>query len=262
MNRALLIALTVATVVHAKSMKELTTTGTPEEKGLAIAQELAARNAGYRDLGGQVDMVLSDASGSEARRSFSLKVLEKASGTDGDKSLIVFDAPADVKGTAVLSHASPEGEDEQWLFLPSAHRTKRISAANRTGAFAGSEFSFEDLTGNDARKYGWKYVASEGNIVTVEATPRDAASAYSKRLLHIDATEMRISSIDFFDRRGEKLKTLTYSDYKQLNEKFWRSHTWSMKNLQTSKATTIRFTTMKLGTGLSVADFAPGKLGN
>lgn len=262
MNRILCIALTAATLVEAKSMKELTATGTPEEKGRAIAKELAERNAGYRDLGGQVDMVLTDAGGSEARRSFSLKVLEKASGAEGDRSLIVFDAPADVKGTAVLSHASPEGEDEQWLFLPSARRTKRISAANRTGAFAGSEFSFEDLTGNDSRKYGWRYLAEEGSTVTLEASPQDAASAYSKRLLHIDATEMRISSIDFFDRRGEKLKTLSYSDYKQLNEKFWRSHTWSMKNLQTGKATTIHFTSMKLGSGLSVADFAPGKLGN
>ncbi len=262
MKHIVLLALTFSSLVHAKSMKELTAAGTPEEKGRAIAQELGARNAGYKDLGGQVEMVLTDAAGSEARRSFSLKVLEKANVTEGDKSLIMFEAPADVKGTAVLSHANAEGEDEQWLFLPSAHRTKRISAANRTGAFAGSEFSFEDLTGNDARKHGWKYLGEQGNTVNVEATPKDAASAYSKRVLHVDGKEMRISSIDFFDRRGEKLKTLTYDDYRQLNEKFYRSHTWAMKNSQTGKATTIRFTTMKLDTGLTVADFAPGKLGN
>ncbi len=255
-----------AAPAHAASLKELVASGTPEEKGKAIAVELGARNAGYKDLGGQVDMVLTDASGGEARRSFSLKVLERASATEGDKSLIVFDAPADVKGTAVLSHASPEGEDEQWLFLPSARRTKRISASNRTGAFAGSEFSFEDLTGNDARKYAWKYVGEEkcgdADCVTVEATPKDASSAYSKRVLHIDSKELRISSIDFFDRRGEKFKTLTYDEYKKLNDRFWRSQRWAMKNLQTGKGTTIRFVSMKLETGLTVADFAPGKLGN
>ncbi len=239
---------------------------TPGERGFSLAQDLAKHNAGYRDLGGQVEMVLTDASGSEARRSFSLKVLEKPTAADGDKSLIVFEAPADVKGTAVLSHANPDGEDEQWLFLPSARRTKRISAANRTGAFAGSEFSFEDLTGNDARKHSWKWVGEEkcgeATCVTIEATPKDGASAYSKRLLHIDPKALRIVSIEFFDRRGEKLKTLTYDDYQRLNERFWRSQRWSMKNVQTGKGTTIRFVSMKLETGLTVADFAPGKLGN
>ena len=238
----------------------------PEEKGQALATQLAARNAGYKDLGGQVEMVLTDVSGNEARRSFSLKVLERPTQTEGDKSLIVFDAPADVKGTAVLSHSSPVGEDEQWLFLPSARRTKRISASNRTGAFAGSEFSFEDLTGNDARKHQWKWLAQapcgEATCELIEATPRDTASAYSKRVLHIDAALLRIERIEFFDRRGERVKTLVYDEYKQLGSKFWRSHRWSMKNLQTGKATTLRFVSMKLENGLTVADFAPGKLGN
>jgi predicted RND superfamily exporter protein len=73
---------------------------TPEEEGQRLAMELAARNAGYKDLGGEIEMTLKDAGGGEAKRRFTLKVLEKPDPSSGDYSLIVFQSPADVKNTA------------------------------------------------------------------------------------------------------------------------------------------------------------------
>ena len=55
---------------------------------------------------------------------------------DGDKSIITFIWPADVKGTHVyLSHKV--GRDDQWLYLPTLKRVKRISSRNVWG-FGGS----------------------------------------------------------------------------------------------------------------------------
>jgi uncharacterized protein len=261
----LAVTVTATTDASAKTSEEILSAGSPDQKGQAVALELAARNAGYKDLGGDVEMTLRDAGGGEAKRRFSIKVLEKPVANAGDYSLIVFDAPADVKGTAVLSHAKIGDDDEQWLFLPSAHRTRRISSSNKTGSFAGSEFSFEDLTGNDGRKYDWKLTGTEAcgalTCFVVEATPKDPASAYSKRILRIDNAEFRIQTIEFYDRKNAKLKTLAYENYKKLNEKFWRSQSWTMKNHQSGKSTVISFSAMKVGNGFTVNDFATGKLG-
>jgi len=261
----LAFALALAASADARTAEELAGLPTPEARGQAIAMELAARNAGYKDLSGDVEMTLKDAGGSEAKRRFNLKLLEKPVANAGDYSLIVFDAPADVKGTAVLSHAKIGDDDEQWLFLPSAHRTRRISSSNKTGSFAGSEFSFEDLTGNDGRKYEWKHTGTEpcGSLscFVVEATPKDPQSAYSKRVLRIDSGEMRIQSIEFFDRKNAKLKTLSYEGYKKLKDRFWRSQSWTMKNHQSGKSTTIQFSSMKMDNNFSVNDFSTGKLG-
>ena len=262
----LAVTVTAATDANARTSEEILAAGSPEAKGQAVALELAARNAGYKDLGGDVEMTLRDAGGGEAKRRFSLKVLERPVPTAGDYSLIVFDAPADVKGTAVLSHAKVGDDDEQWLYLPSAHRTRRISSSNRTGAFAGSEFSFEDLTGNDGRKYDWRLTATEAcgalTCFVVDAIPKDPASAYSKRVLRIDTQEFRIQSIEFFDRKNAKLKTLAYESYKKLGDRFWRSQSWTMKNHQSGKSTVISFSSMKVGNGFTVNDFATGKLGS
>ena len=81
-------------------------------------------------------------------------------------------------------------------------------------------------------------------------------------MLQIDAGELRILSIDFFDRKGVKLKTLAYDDYQKLSERFWRAHRWTMKNHQSGKSTTIRFVSMSLQNGYSANDFSTGKLGN
>ncbi len=262
---AVLSSLAFAGAASGKTAEEIEATGTPEQKGQGVARELAARNTGFKDLGGDVEMTLKDPSGGEAKRRFNLKVLEKADPESGDFSLIVFDAPADVKGTAVLSHAKPGDEDEQWLYLPSARRVKRISSSNRTGAFVGSEFSFEDLTGNDGRKYTWKLAGKSAcgaaTCFDLEATPKDPQSAYSRRVLHVDAQEFRIQSIEFFDRKATKLKTLTYDNYKKLNGRFWRAHTWSMQNHQSGKSTVVSFSSMRLGNGYTASDFSTGKLG-
>lgn len=41
---------------------------------------------------------------------------------DGDKSLMVFDEPRDVKGTATFTHAHKQRADDQWLYLPALKR--------------------------------------------------------------------------------------------------------------------------------------------
>lgn len=267
MNRIVITAALLFTVpASAKSLGELTASGSPEEQGKAVVEELGRRNAGYKDFIGDVEMDLEDATGTKAHRAFSVKILEKQPGSvDGDRSLIVFSSPADIKGTAVLSHPHVNAEDEQWLFLPASRRTKRVSSSNRSGAFVGSEFTFEDLTASDPRKFTWsvrgKEACGAAPCVVLEAVPKDPSSAYSKRVLRIDG-ELRVQSVEFFDKKGTRLKTLTYGEYQQLDGGYWRAKSWTMKNAQSGKGTTLRFVAMKLKSALSSSDFTPEKLGN
>lgn len=263
----LLAGAAVAFAVHAdaRPITELVSRGSPEEKGVAIAKELHARNAGYKDLGGEVEMTLRDAAGGESKRRFTIKVLEQPEPDVAQYSLLVFENPADVKGTALLSHAKLSGDDDQWLYMPSLGRVKRVASQSKASSFVGSEFSYEDLTGSDARKYAWKLAGTKpcgaASCFELEGVPRDPSSSYSRRVVTLDQDELRIQTIDFYDRKGDKLKTLTYDDYRLFASRFWRAQRWSMKNHQSGKSTTIVFSSMKLGNGYSTSDFSTGKLG-
>ncbi|HSJ48359.1 MAG TPA: outer membrane lipoprotein-sorting protein, partial [Gammaproteobacteria bacterium] len=113
---------------------------TPEERGLAIAREADRRDQGWGDSSASMAMILRNSQGDESHRQVRVRNLEVEG--DGDKTLTIFDEPLDVKGTALLTYSHKTGPDDQWLYLPSLARVKRISSRNKSGPFMGSEFAY------------------------------------------------------------------------------------------------------------------------
>lgn len=259
------LVFSIAMASHASALTDTDLAAHPARDAQAgyVLSELGKKNSGYHDMVSDVDMSVRGSDSSETKRHFRIEVLERASANDGDRSLLSFDSPADVKGTALLSHAQASGDDEQWLYLPSSKRVKRIALGNRSGAFLGSEFTYEDLTGADTRKYNWASNGTEKcgavECVKLEATPKDASSAYSKRVVFVEVGELRVKKVDFYDRRGALLKTLDYDAYAQVG-RFLRATQWTMTNVQTKRVTVLRFANMKMNTGLTANDLSATKL--
>ncbi len=230
-----------------------------EQKGFEIAARSDRSDSGFGDSTVVLKMVLRNAAGEETTRELSLKTLEKTDEQVGDKSLIVFSSPADIDGTALLSYAKILDADDQWLYLPALKRIKRISSANKSGPFVGSEFAFEDFTSQELNKYSYKYLRSEAcgelQCDVVERRPLYENSGYSKQIGWVDQTDYQIRRIDFYDRRGDMLKTLTVDHYRQYDKKYWRPHRLQMVNHQTKKSTDLVYSEFKFNEGLSNRDF-------
>ncbi|MDE0038610.1 MAG: outer membrane lipoprotein-sorting protein [Gammaproteobacteria bacterium] len=241
----------------------LSTTGalaqheTPEDKGLRIARESSARNDGFGDFTAAMAMVLRDRQGRESVRQMRFKVLEVPD--DGDKSLFVFDQPRDVQGTALLTHAHINTQDDQWLYLPALKRVKRISASRRSGSFMGSEFSYEDMSSPEVDEYTYKYLRDEpcGDLMctVTEQFPLDEKSGYSRKVIWQDLDELRAWRMDLYDRRGSHLKTLTFSNYQQYLDRFWRADEQTMVNHLTGASTVLRWTDFQFRTNLDESEF-------
>ena len=78
------------------------------ERGLEIAVEADRRDTGFSDSQVNLKMILRNRRGDESTREMRTQVLEVEG--DGDKAVIVFNQPRDVKGTAFLSHTHKEGQ--------------------------------------------------------------------------------------------------------------------------------------------------------
>jgi outer membrane lipoprotein-sorting protein len=237
---------------------------TPAERGLAIAKDADARDQGFKDSMVTLTMTLKNKQGQTSTRSLRTKTLEVPG--DGDKSLIVFDTPADVKGTALLSFTHKSGPDDQWLFLPALKRVKRIASDNKAGPFMSSEFAFEDLSSQEVEKYTYELVREEpvngqpGYVL--QRVPVDPKSGYTKQLVWMDQKELRAWKIEFYDRKGAHLKTLVAADFKQYLDKHWRPTRLEMVNHQTGKSTVLEFTDYKFGNGFGERDFDQNALQN
>ena len=229
----------------------------PEEKGLAIAQEMDRRDRGWKDQRASLIMTLRNRQGQESRRELRINTLEVDD--DGDKSLTVFDSPRDVKGTAFLSFTHATKPDDQWLYLPALKRVKRISSRNKSGSFMGSEFAYEDLSSQEVDKYRYKWLRDEAldgnNTMVVEYYPEYENSGYTRQVVWIDSEIWRIVRIEYYDRKDALLKTLTMGRYRQYLDKYWRADVMHMVNQQTGKSTEIQWSDYRFGTGLGDRDF-------
>ena len=231
------------------------------------AFDIAARSdrtdLGFRDSDVELKMVLRNAAGQQSTRSLRIATLEKADEQVGDKSLVIFATPRDIEGTALLSHAKILDPDDQWLYLPALKRTKRISSANKSGPFVGSEFAFEDFTAIELNKFDYTYVGEEqcGEYVcdVLERKPRYENSGYTKQLSWVDQTDFQIRKVEFYDRRGDLLKVLELTDYRSYNG-IWRAHKLSMSNVQTNKQTDLIYGDYTFDTGMNENDFVKGRL--
>jgi hypothetical protein len=234
------------------------------EKGLAIVREAERRSQGWVDSVADARMILRDRQGNASVRRMELRSLEAGPGTDGGRTLLFFRSPPDVDGTALLTHSHATRDDDQWLYLPEIKRVKRISGSGKSGSFMGSEFSYEDLASQEVDKFKHKLLGEEdlGGRKTwkIERTPVDPRSGYSKQTLWIDQQYMQGVKIDFYDRKGELLKTLTLEGMKPYG-KWFRADKLVMVNRQTKKESHLTFANRKLGTELKAKDFESDGLG-
>lgn len=236
----------------------------PEDVGRKIAEEMDRRDTGFKDQQADLKMILKNRQGDQTARSIRVKTLEVQG--DGDKSLTVFDSPADVKGTAFLSYTHAVEPDDQWLYLPALKRVKRIASANKSGPFMGSEFAYEDLSSQEVPKYTYKFLRDETlngrQSMVIERFPAYEHSGYTRQVVWVDKEMYQPLKIEFYDRKDSLLKTLVFENYKQYLSQFWRAERMFMENHQTGKSTQLTWENYKFRNGYTDRDFDQNSLKN
>jgi len=223
-----------------------------------LAKKSDSAVSGYKDAQSIMQMTLVNAHGQKRTRTMKMKVLEGKK-NDGDKSLMEFLSPSDVKGTKFLSYQHIDRDDDQWLYLPALKRVKRIASKNKSGSFMGSEFSYEDLSAFNIDKYNYEGDATEVSLdgktyLKSISTPKSKYSGYKKLVSFVDPKTYLIHKIEYYDRKGELLKVSTFSGYHKVKG-VWRVSQLEMKNVQNDKRTTLIWKKEKIKTGLKPKDF-------
>jgi len=228
-----------------------------EQRGLEIAQAAKAYDKGFTDFTANMIMTLKNKAGKTSTRNIRIKSLEVEG--DGDKSLSIFDQPADVKGTAMLTFSHGLEPDDQWLYLPALKKVKRISSRNKSGPFMGSTFAFEDLGSQEIEKYSYKLLREEAcgdwQCYVIERKPEYKHSGYTSQTAWIDKEAYRLVKVDYYDRKKALLKTLTTGDFQQYLGHYWRPGKMDMVNHLTGKSTLLEWVGYQFQTGLTERDF-------
>lgn len=167
-------------------------------------------------------LIIIDKSGRQRRRQ--LKYWQKDQGEDTLR-LFFFLQPAEVRRTAFLSwdYRDSSRDDDQWLYLPALHRTKRIASGDKSDSFMGSDFSYADLSRFNVADYS--YSLKEERIINavkmwvIEALPKSEKvireTGYRKILLLVRQDNyVVIRGIYWLTKRGR----IKYMEVKKLHQ--------------------------------------------
>jgi len=161
--------------------------------GLELMKKVeAALGSSGEDI--SVQMTLNSPAGKSEQRSFRMWI-GSSEGGKASRSLIRFESPASIAGTALLSVQRKDGGQDNWLYVPGLSQVRRVAAADRKQRFVQSEFTIEDLTvGLDADRRIYSVLGevqwNDRACLQLEDRPRDGAAArvsgYGRVVLYID----------------------------------------------------------------------------
>jgi hypothetical protein len=142
------------------------------------------------------------------------------------KDLVVLTEPQHIKGLAVLTwmYLDPKKERDNWIWLPSQRKLRRISPSEDDDSALGSDFTTEELTTRNWEDETYSFIDKEGifegytsryngktyykNVDgwVVEARPKRKPWYYSRRILFIPKNIGGQIHDDIYDPNGKKYK--------------------------------------------------------
>jgi outer membrane lipoprotein-sorting protein len=233
------------------------------------AEEIMERTETWNkpdDETGPMTITLINKRGKKRRREMLRFV--KTDANKKDKSFLEFVKPADVRGTRFLTHEHVEREDDRWMYLPALRKVRRISASDNTDNFMGTDLTFEDIRSEHLETHAYTILRQEALnnreayiIEAVPATPREKKeSGYSKRHIWVDKATFLIMQEQFWNKKGEHVKTSKHDDLIQLSHGIWAYNRVEVENHKRKHRSIFLFREREINTGLSDSLFSQRSL--
>ncbi len=213
-------------------------------------------------------MVLQDSDGSERRRQLEFAFVQDDKA--GDKTRVRFLGPAEIKGTALLSLEDGRGKStEQWLYLPSFRKTRRIGASELGDRFVDSDIFYEDLKRRRVDDYQYKLLRTEKladqDCFVIEAVPKDPTVAketpYGRSQFWLRKDNLFIVKARFFDRDLKPLKETEATNLKQVTGQAWRAEQLTLVDVRRKHRTVLLVQSRKVNGGIGADAFSMHTLG-
>jgi hypothetical protein len=138
---------------------------------------------------------------------------------------MVFDSPADIRGTAFLTweHDDPAKEDDKWLYMPALKKVRRISGSSKKEYFMGSDFTYDDMgdrnVDEDIHTLRGEESVNGHDCWKIESVPVDPEDAYTHKHVYVDKAVHIVVKAEYFDKDG-LLKVYQAFDVQQ-KDGFW-----------------------------------------
>lgn len=156
-----------------------------------------------------MEIVVKDDKDRERTRHFKMLYLVTEDGET--RSLLRFYKPADIKGTGLFNIVYDEGgkANDQWIYFPAFRRVNKLSTEEKHQSFMGSDFTNADIAGRKPQDDKHTMLRADDKVSVVSSVPHDPEDLYSRIESEILNQYKVPQKVNFYDRDGKLLKTLT-----------------------------------------------------
>ena len=228
-----------------------------------VARQIQDRETG-RDSRAELRMRLYDRQGRVRERAMTLLNLRGAAGA-GDRTLIRFTYPNDIRNTGFLVWEHPAADDERFLYLPALGRVRRIAGEEKQQSFVGSDLSYEDIGGRDIADYTYSFVSESASWTapdgskhpawSLESRAKDAAAEFPRSVSLVLKERFIIVQADIFNRRNERAKRFEVRRL-ELVDGFWTVLDLAMANERDRTRTELTTSSIRYNVGLKDDDLS------
>lgn len=211
------------------------------DAGKIVAKADSVVNA-PKDQKATLRMILIDKNGNEKHRE--AEFLQKGD----EKRIMRFIAPADQKGIAFLGLPN----DVQYLYMPAFHKVRRIASHVKNTKFAGTDFTYDDLSSfKYSEDYHAKLLSEDNRFWVLELTPKPGVKKeYGKLKMWVRKDNYYPVKVEFYDKGGNLWKMMERRRIEQVG-KYWVSKEMEMKDLKEQHSTIMKLENMEFDSGLS-----------
>lgn len=207
------------------------------ERAREIFQEVDDRREKITYEQADMKMVIYDNRGRTRTREMQSYAYDK---DDTEKTLLVFEEPANVRGTSFLTIS--EGTDEvQKLYLPALSKIQTITASEKGDRFMGSDFTYEDLGNQDPDEYDFELLSEEDDTAVLRAVKKEN-SQYAYIKFYVDTDRYVLDKAEYFNEDDEMIKRLETGDYTNQYEDIWLAGSMTMFDLREDRKTELSWT--------------------
>lgn len=209
------------------------------------------------------------------------------------KDILGFNYPEDIAGLALLTvrYQDPNKQDDGWMYIPTIRRVRRISTAQRSDTFGGTDYTWDDARGLSGKVagYNWTLIGKKKMFVqyhaltnrpkiigktpnpddlryelrevyVVDGVNKDKDYSYGKVRFYVDPDSWAICANDIYDRRGRLWKYNEVPNWVDKVDHVMSQSGQYIYDLIAKRSTLAIDTVLKTNVGLTPADFTVSKL--
>jgi hypothetical protein len=250
--RATVLSFTFTLVFHARAFAADTPTAR------AIMENVYHQDTSH-DISMRASFQITDKQGQTTKKDFTYRRI----GSPGDsKTLVVFTAPKEIRGIALLSINQRGTIDRQYMYIPAQQRVRSVATQERSARFLGTDFTFEDIGERILDDFNYRTLGDsetmEGHRTwKIEATPTDSSRSQYKYIYYWVAQDVPvILYAEMYNAQGQKIRVLHATQLKRENG-IWGARNTEMSTIPDGTHTLLRIDEVKFNTHPDEKLFTP-----